>query len=323
MSLFLLGQLIYGIDLLSVREAVRLSIIIIGGYYGYRHVNNLPFNGLAFLIFVLYFVSITFHPNVAIISNIFAATNEFNHSYHYYRSVIPGGLPATSGYIIAFILIWGMLELKKTQISVSMFLITSVVLLSLIFFTQSRLPLVFSFIILLAGPFALQLPLKVLGTIYFSYAVLFMAGIYNIEHLFTSLNFNPARWLSGDTADIRIENIYNSFDIVTQEMNRIFPGCLFVRECHYDGTWVSITPDGAFSYMIMNWGLLLVLMLVGLSFVFLGYSIKHSNYMFILVYICLAIIGFLDPIFLDPKVAAIGMITMGYLFRYSRVVKYG
>ena len=73
MSLFLLGQLIYGIDLLSVREAVRLSIIIIGGYYGYRHVNNLPFNGLAFLIFVLYFVSITFHPNVAIISNIFAS----------------------------------------------------------------------------------------------------------------------------------------------------------------------------------------------------------------------------------------------------------
>ena len=316
--IFIFGQLLYGIDLGSLREVLRILLLIIGFYIGVNKIEGVPFSFLVITISAIFFLSIALHPNVAFLSNIFASTPEFNHSYHYYRSIIPGGLPATSGYMLAIILIWGYINLKMQKISLPYFLLMQLLIVVMMFFTQSRLPLILAMTLIIFLPIIIGLrKLQALKLYIFYFAVFILLYSFNLISLF-DLNFDKIGSL--DTAQIRIENIFKTFALLNEEFYRVFPGCLFVRECHFTGDQFSITPDGGILYILMNWGVPLTLIFLTFLLISSLKGILKEKWSFVFLVGLFSVLSLFDPFFLDPKLGLLASVTLGYLYRKGSLI---
>ena len=312
LSLAIIGQIIYAIDLLAIRELNRIAFLIAGYYIGRNFVVAFPSFKLALFILIIHFFSIAFHPSVPFLSDYFAAAPTMDHSYHYFRSIIPGGMPAASGYIMSIMIIWSYINLRKGEINTPQFLLTMFAIFFLVVVTQSRLPLALSVFFAISLPLIVGLKIKKVIFGYFILIIVFIISYSLLSNIQDTLAIDP-RLYNFDTLQYRKNSLLGSFDIIGDEFFRIFPGCLFVRDCHFNGSWNSVTTDGAIPYVILNWGLPVTLLVFGYLYCL---SVVHLYYLklpMIFVVTVFSILSFLDPIFLDPKIGLLLAITLGFL----------
>ena len=304
------GQIAYGVELSSIREILRIIIWISSFAFGYRYASKFPFLGIALLMAVSIYISKFYHPNMPWISAIYAVSPEFNDSYHYFRTIMFGGMPATSGYVFIMISSWGTLMYLKSEISAGHLIIGYVVLLALIFSTLSRLPL----LLFLALNFSM-LCIKPKSRWLLSVILITSILVAYIATKYFDLTM-PARWSAGgySTSSHRLESIPYMFNLLNDEIYRLFPGCLFHRGCHYDGTIRSISTDGGLLYLLINWGLPLISVLSILIFSSVIHSLSRHQLKYTIILGLGLTLSLLDPLGTDPKSAALWMITLGYTF---------
>ena len=304
------GQIAYGVELSSIREILRIMIWISSFAFGYRYASKFPFLGMALLMAVSIYISKFYHPNMPWISAIYAVNPEFNDSYHYFRTIMFGGMPATSAYVFVMISSWGTLMYLKSEISATHLIIGYVVLLALIFSTLSRLPIILfialNFSLLCIKPKSRWLLSVILITS-------IMAAYIAIKYFDLAL---PVRWTGGgySTSYHRLESIPYMFNLLNDEIYRLFPGCLFHRGCHYDGTIRSVSTDGGLLYLLINWGLPLISVLSILIFSSVILSLSKYQLKYTIIIGLGLGISLIDPLGIDPKSAALWMITLGYTF---------
>lgn len=307
---YCLGQIAYGVELNSIREVLRIIIWISSFVFGYRYTLKFPFLGIALLMAVTIYISKFYHPNMPWISAIYAVHPDFNDSYHFFRTIMFAGMPATSGYIFAMISTWGTLMYLKSEISAGHLIIGYVVLLVLIFSTLSRLPLV----LFCALNFSL-LCVKSKSRWLLSVILITSITVTYIFIKYFGLTL-PSRWtgVGYSTSSHRLETIPYVFNLLNDEIYRLFPGCLFHRGCHYDGTIRSISTDGGLLYLIINWGLPLISVLSILIFSSVIYSLSKNQLSYVIILVLGLTVTLVDPLGTDPKTAALWMITLGYTF---------
>jgi len=312
LCIMIFGQILYGVDLLAIRELHRIVLLIIGFYIGSNFVDAFPSFKLALFIFIIWYLSIIFHPSVPFISDYFSSTTQFNHSYHFFRSIIPGGMPAASGYILSLFIIWSFISFKSGEINSPQLALTILLVLTLVIATQSRLPIALSFLFIVTLPIIFRIKLDTFLLACFILPVLLISYFFLSNTYDFSLYFDQ-RLMNTDSLQYRINSFIGALDILEEKFNRIFPGCLFVRDCHFNGSWNSVVTDGAVPYVLLNWGLPVTLLVFGymycLSFIHL-YHLRFSMFFVVTIY---AILSFLDPIFLDPKIGLLLSITVGFL----------
>ena len=308
MIVFCAGQIAYGTELTSLREVLRIIIWVSSFAFGYRYASKFPFLTIAILMAISIYVSKIYHPNIPWIANTYGATPQMNDSYHNFRTIMFGGMPATSGYIFVIISSWGTLMYLKSKISSVHLVLGYSVLLALIISTLSRLPLILFFTLNVS---LLCLKSKSRQFLALTLVTFFSVGFIIIEYYALT---TPDRWVSLSTASHRLSSVPYMFDLLNEENYRIFPGCLFHRGCHYDGSIRSISTDGGLLYLLINWGLPLISILGIFIFTSIFYSLLKLELKYTIILVLGLVISIFDPLATDPKSASLWMITLGYAF---------
>ena len=306
--MFSFGQLMHGIDLSSIREILRLTIWVLAFGIGYKYNVRLPFVYSLLIMGMIIFVSKYYHPSLPWLSSIWAVAPEFNDSYHYFRTITFGGMPATTAYVFVFMSVFGTLMYRRKQITGYSLIFGYLLVGILTFTTLSRLALIF---LLMVNVLLLSLSRKDLLKVVaiFVLAILILYFFVNQDKIPI-----PERWYSIFTAIHRLETIPYVFNVLNEDALRLFPGCLFNRDCHFDGTIRSISTDGGLLYLMLNWGFPIISFAV-LTFLSIAcFYFSRGRYEFGIILILGLLFSLFDPLITDPKVSFLWFFTLGFTF---------
>lgn len=312
---FVLGQFLYGIDLSAVREILRIMIWILAFGIGYKYSRHFPYLFSLVIMTAILFISKIFHPLLPWISAIWAIAPEFDDSYHYFRTITFGGMPATSGYVFSFVAVFGTLMYQRNKITGYKLILGYLLVSILTFTTLSRLTLIYFVLINIS---LLCLDRQILIRVFTISIITIFSIIILVDNAVLVV---PERWSSSFTAQHRLGTIPYIFNVLNENPSRIFPGCLFNRDCHFDGTIRSISTDGGLLYLILNWGFPIISLLILTKLLLGTYFFLQGRYEFGLILFSGLIFSLFDPVMTDPKVSCLWFFLLGYTFANPKVHK--